>query len=139
MPPTITSPLRLLLLSTPETPHPSIFKGDSSQSPLSAPLLQDPNFTNAPSLPDTTHHPLHTPYYTASIPIWRDILPTTAPTLSAWKDEWTAPEAGEVVQALGAWVVCFKKPRVKDDLVRALHDTTLEGKGLIKFGGFRTL
>ena len=35
-----------------------------------------------------------------------------------WKAEWLEQEAGEVVRAVGAWVVCFRKPTEKADLVR---------------------
>ena len=66
--------------------------------------------------PDTETHEISTPYYNASIPIWRDSLPTTPSSISAWKTEWKAPEAGEVVQAVGAWVFCFRKPRIQNDL-----------------------
>ena len=34
-----------------------------------------------------------------------------------WKEEWLGQEAGQVVRAVGAWVVCFRKPREKADLV----------------------
>ncbi|KAL2048117.1 hypothetical protein N7G274_000028 [Stereocaulon virgatum] len=100
MPPTISSPLRLLLLSTPDTPYPTCLK-------------------------DTSHHEIRTQYYKASIPIWRDDAPFTTPTISSWKEEWSNAEAGEVIQAVGAWVVCFKKPRVKHDLdlIRSLLTT----------------
>lgn len=90
--PAIASPLRMLLLSAPETP---------------------PSF-----LKDVSHHEIRTPYYNAAIPIWRDELPTSSTELETWKAEWLGQEAGEVVQAVGAWVVCFKKPREKADLVR---------------------
>lgn len=90
MPPTIASPLRMLLLSTPETP---------------------PSF-----LKDVSHYEIRTPYYNAAIPIWRDELPTSSPELEAWKEEWLGQEAGEVVQAVGAWIACFRKPKEKADL-----------------------
>ncbi|KAL2053057.1 hypothetical protein ABVK25_006694 [Lepraria finkii] len=103
MPPTICSPLRLLVLSTPNTPYPTCLK-------------------------DTSHHELRTPYYNASIPIWRDDAPTTPLSIASWKKEWSNSEAGEVVRATGAWVVCFKKPREKADLeiIRSLLDTIHE-------------
>ena len=40
------------------------------------------------------------------------------PEIVTWKAEWLEQEAGEVVRAVGAWVVCFRKPREKADLVR---------------------
>ncbi|CAF9908471.1 hypothetical protein IMSHALPRED_006683 [Imshaugia aleurites] len=90
MPPTIASPLRILLLSTPET-SPSILK-------------------------DVSHYEIRTPYYNAAIPIWRDELPASSPDIETWKEEWLGQEAGEVVRAVGAWVVCFRKPREQADL-----------------------
>ena len=40
----------------------------------------------------------------------------TSSTVTTFRDEWSSPEAGEVVQAIGAWVICFKKPRGQEDL-----------------------
>ena len=42
----------------------------------------------------------------------------STPEIMTWKAEWLEQEAGEVVRAVGAWVVCFRKPREKADLVR---------------------
>lgn len=77
--------------------------------------------------PDTSHHELRTPYYNASIPIWRDDAPTTPLSIASWEKEWSNSEAGEVVRATGAWVVCFKKPREKADLVHTSHIYGIEG------------
>ena len=40
------------------------------------------------------------------MPIWIDEIADTA----AWRSEFLKPEAKEVVQAVGAWVYCFKAP-----------------------------
>ena len=64
-----------------------------------------------------SHHEIRTPYYNAAIPIWRDEVPNSSAKIKTWKEEWLEQEAGEVVQAIGAWIVCFKKPREKVDLV----------------------
>lgn len=55
---------------------------------------------------------LETKYYTATLPIWIDELPN----VSEWRNEFTKPEAREVVTALGAWVYCFKRPVEQKDL-----------------------
>ena len=133
MPPTISSPLRLLVLSTPDTPYPTCLKGTNylsytcySISPPESPgILALLSLTTPP--PDTSHHAIRTPYYNASIPIWHDDAPTIPPSIASWKDEWSNSEAGEVVQAVGAWVVCFKKPRKKADLVHNSHIYGIEG------------
>jgi hypothetical protein len=55
----------------------------------------------------TTHPwPLKTAYYTATVPIWLDEI--TSP--STWSREFLAPEAKEVLTALGAFIICFRKP-----------------------------
>ncbi|KAK4546421.1 hypothetical protein LTR36_002098 [Oleoguttula mirabilis] len=48
-----------------------------------------------------------TAYYSAKVPIWVDEIPET----EAWKTEFLKPEAQEVVEAVGAWIYCFTKPR----------------------------
>ena len=48
-----------------------------------------------------------TAYYKATVPIWVDEV-TDAP---AWQDEFTKPEAKEVVEAVGAWVYCVRRPQ----------------------------
>ena len=55
---------------------------------------------------------LSTSYYSAKIPIWLDEIVDVA----AWREEFTKPEAKEVVTALGAWVYCFRKPVTAEDL-----------------------
>ena len=48
---------------------------------------------------------LQTRYYAAKIPIWVDEIPDVA----AWKTEFLKPEAAEVVQAVGAWILYFRE------------------------------
>ncbi|KAL8722969.1 MAG: hypothetical protein Q9225_000662 [Loekoesia sp. 1 TL-2023] len=50
--------------------------------------------------------PLTTPYYTTTLPIWHDNISGR----QEWETEWLAPEAGEVVQSIGAWVFVVQKP-----------------------------
>ncbi|KAI9843544.1 MAG: hypothetical protein M1830_007696, partial [Pleopsidium flavum] len=47
-----------------------------------------------------------TVYYEAEIPIWIDEIRDA----EAWKQEFLKPEAKEVLEVLGAVVVCFRKP-----------------------------
>ena len=63
---------------------------------------------------------IHTAYYGASIPLWRDQLPDLSrDAIDKWKAEWIeSEEAGEVVSVVGAWIVVFRSPRDKAELVR---------------------
>ncbi|KAL8760192.1 MAG: hypothetical protein Q9199_000214 [Rusavskia elegans] len=84
-PPTIRNPLHILVLTTsPSTPLPSLLEGSEL--------------------------PLTTPYYSTTIPIWHDTLCSNPAALENWQNEWSAPEAREVIQSLGAWVVVVRKP-----------------------------
>ncbi|MCJ1372067.1 hypothetical protein MMC20_003288 [Loxospora ochrophaea] len=97
----ISNPLRILLLTPPETPI----------LPFITSLLPTPPSTPLLSLP--SHLPLSTPYYTASIPLWHDTIPSP----SAWLDEWLrTPETPFVVRAVGAWLVVLTKPSTAADL-----------------------
>jgi hypothetical protein len=61
----------------------------------------------ADSIAGTTHNwPIKTSYYEASIPIWLDEISEP----QTWSAEFLAPEAREVLTALGAFIVCFRKP-----------------------------
>jgi hypothetical protein len=81
----------------------------------------------------TTHHwPLKTAYYTATVPIWLDEI--TSP--STWSSEFLAPEAKEVLTALGAFIVCFRKPideaelkNVKE-MLESVGEVVKEGCGM---------
>ncbi|KAI4261414.1 MAG: hypothetical protein L6R42_003390 [Xanthoria sp. 1 TBL-2021] len=91
-PPTIRNPLRILVLTTsPSTPLPSLLEGAT------------PELTGS-------ELPLTTPYYSTTIPIWHDTLCFNPAALENWQNEWSAPEAREVIQSLGAWVVVVRKP-----------------------------
>lgn len=46
-------------------------------------------------------------YYKAKVPIWIDEIPDA----EAWEAEFLKPEAKEVVDAVGAWLYCFRKPQ----------------------------
>lgn len=55
-----------------------------------------------------------TPYYSATVPVWHDIFPLSASEIRQWEEEWRGEEAGEVVRAVGAWVVVFRKAVLDD-------------------------
>ncbi|PNS18943.1 Small nuclear ribonucleoprotein Sm D3 [Sphaceloma murrayae] len=57
---------------------------------------------------------LKTAYYSVDIPVWLDELAN----VKEWQDEFSKPEAKEVVGALGGWIYCFNKP-----------DSTMVGEG----------
>ncbi|KAH6850606.1 alpha and gamma adaptin binding protein p34-domain-containing protein [Chaetomium sp. MPI-CAGE-AT-0009] len=59
------------------------------------------------TLAGTTHAlPLKTPYYTASVPVWLDLVSSPA----EWAASFLAPEAAEVLAVLGGVVVVFALP-----------------------------
>lgn len=65
-----------------------------------------PNQTSA-SLAGTTHHlPLTTPYYTATIPIWLDLISSP----SEWASCFLSEEAREVLAVIGGMVLVFALP-----------------------------
>ena len=61
----------------------------------------------SPSLAGTTHDlALKTPYYTATVPIWLDLIASP----SEWADSFLSAEAKEVLAVLGGVVVVFPLP-----------------------------
>ncbi|KAG8158892.1 hypothetical protein KVR01_011335 [Diaporthe batatas] len=84
----------------------------------------------ATSLAGTTHDlTLKTAYYTATVPIWLDLI-TTAPE---WADSFLSPEAREVLEVLGGVVVVFpvssSSPQQHRDLIREVGRVVREGLG----------
>ncbi|AEO56555.1 hypothetical protein MYCTH_2301645 [Thermothelomyces thermophilus ATCC 42464] len=79
--------------------------GSSSSSSSSS---QDPKAeTNEDTIAGTTHPlPLSTPYYTASVPIWLDLVASPA----EWSAAFLSPEAKEVLDVLGGVLVVFALP-----------------------------
>nr|POF14148.1 uncharacterized protein c19a8.11c [Quercus suber] len=49
---------------------------------------------------------IKTAYYSANVSIWIDEVPDVV----AWEAEFTKSEAQEVIEALGAWIYCFRRP-----------------------------
>lgn len=78
--------------------------------------------TPQPTLAGTTHPlPLTTPYYTATVPIWLDLVSDP----SEWTASFLAPEAKEVLDALGGVVVVF-------DLATAAAADKAKSKALLE-------
>ncbi|KAF2785944.1 hypothetical protein K505DRAFT_260969 [Melanomma pulvis-pyrius CBS 109.77] len=55
---------------------------------------------------------LTTKYYTATLPIWIDEIPS----VSEWRGEFIKPEAKEVISVIGAWIFCFRRPVTTADV-----------------------
>ncbi|KAI9744788.1 MAG: hypothetical protein M1818_001713 [Claussenomyces sp. TS43310] len=82
------------------------------------------------SLAGLSHsHTIETAYYTATIPIWLDEIAddddegaAAGAAARSWSQEFLAPEAREVLRAIGAFVVAFRKPVTPRQLdgIRAL-------------------
>ncbi|KAK1825890.1 hypothetical protein QBC39DRAFT_400070 [Podospora conica] len=91
----IQNPRRILAVSLAEaTDHLSRVITDLTGTPP----------TPQPTLAGTTHPlALTTPYYTATVPIWLDLVTDPA----EWTASFLAPEAKEVLDALGGVVVVF--------------------------------
>lgn len=83
------------------------------------------------SLAGTTHDlNLKTAYYTATVPIWLDLI-TTAPE---WADSFLSPEAKEVLEVLGGVVVVFPvsastSSSQDKELIREVGRVVKEGLG----------
>jgi len=119
----ISHPRRILAVSRPGSGLLDLLKGLTGSSPS---LASD-------TIAGTTHlWPLKTAYYTTTVSIWLDEI--TSP--SSWAREFLAPEAKEVLTALGAFVICFRKPvneaELKDvkDLLEKVGEVVKEGCGM---------
>lgn len=83
------------------------------------------------SLAGTTHDlSLETPYYSATVPVWLDLV--TTPT--EWSASFLSPEAKEVLDVLGGVVVVFSLPTTgsRDDtraLLEEVGKVVKEGLG----------
>ncbi|CAG8973912.1 hypothetical protein HYALB_00003690 [Hymenoscyphus albidus] len=89
-------------------------RGRATVSRARASELTQTTPTIPPSgLAGSTHtYPLTTPYYSTTLPIWVDETPSP-PT---WSRDFLSPAAKEVLHALGAIIVTFKKPLSTADL-----------------------
>lgn len=102
MPLQISNPRRILALGAPNSPVLSLLQDLTGSVP-------SPVDNSTAGLSHTWS--VSTRYYSASLPIWIDEIPD----VSAWKADFLKPEAKEVVQAVGAWVYCFRKPVTEAD------------------------
>jgi hypothetical protein len=127
----IPNPRRILLVGSPDAPILDLLQDLTGTKPTLPP--------NESSLAGTSHAlPIKTAYYTANIPIWIDIpaapppeteppnpsstTPTAAAaasssTYTTWATSFLSslPGASEVLTALGAFVVVFRKPSSASD------------------------
>ncbi|KAI9720978.1 MAG: hypothetical protein M1828_005450 [Chrysothrix sp. TS-e1954] len=135
----IRNPRRILILGQPDSGALTLLKDLTGTAPeprtLPTPSPTDPTTettsqhqaephtrdTQPPNpLQTTTAGLTHTlslrnKYYNADIPIWLDELPlpdsTNEHPPQTWSEDFRAPEAGEVVKAVGAWIVVFRRRR----------------------------
>lgn len=64
----------------------------------------------SPTLSGITHPlPLVTPYYTATLPLWLDLIEDP----EDWAETFLSPEAKEVLDALGGLVLVFEVPKLQ--------------------------
>ena len=105
---TISNPLRILALGAPSSGILELLRSLTG----SAPTPVDESTAGLSHTWDLT-----TQYYKVELSIWIDEVAS----ISAWKTDFLNADAKEVVCALGAIVLCFKKPATKDEL-----DTLIE-------------
>ncbi|KAK5167658.1 uncharacterized protein LTR77_007357 [Saxophila tyrrhenica] len=93
----------------------------------SAPLCHD----NGSTAGLTHEWEVKTAYYEAKVPIWIDEITD----VQEWKTEFSKPEAREVVEAVGAWVYCFKPPTNQEvsqeceEVMKAIQEVSEEHAG----------
>ncbi|KAH8801640.1 alpha and gamma adaptin binding protein p34-domain-containing protein [Xylogone sp. PMI_703] len=93
----ISHPRRILAVGYPDSGLLDLVKGLTGSSPTLA----------SENIAGSTHNwSLETTYYKTTIPIWLDEVADP----KAWAADFLGPEAREVVKALGAFVVCFRRP-----------------------------
>ncbi|KAK3901206.1 hypothetical protein C8A05DRAFT_35122 [Staphylotrichum tortipilum] len=130
----ISNPRRILAVSLADSAHhlANVIKDltGTAPPPSTTPLPDDTTIESndqdpaPPTLAGTTHHlPLSTPYYTASVPVWLDLIssspspssepgssPASTSPAAEWAASFLAPEAREVLGVLGGVVVVFALP-----------------------------
>ncbi|KAF2087987.1 hypothetical protein K490DRAFT_65267 [Saccharata proteae CBS 121410] len=99
----ITNPRRILAVGAPDSGILSLLNDLTGSAPT-------PNDDSTAGLSHTWS--LKTSYYTAELPIWIDEIPD----VEQWRAEFVKPEAKEVVNVLGAWIYCFRKPVTESQL-----------------------
>jgi len=103
MPLQISNPRRILCIGAPNSPVLALLHSLTGSAPT-------PVDNSTAGLSHTWSR--STQYYNVSLPIWIDEIPD----ISAWKADFLKPEAKEVVQAVGAWIYCFRKPVTESDM-----------------------
>ena len=109
MPLEISNPRRILCIGGPNSPVLNLLRSLTGSAP-------SPVDDSTAGLSHTWS--LSTQYYKVSLPIWIDEIPD----INAWKEDFLKPEAKEVVQAVGAWIYCFRKPVTETD-VQVVEET----------------
>ncbi|EGS17621.1 uncharacterized protein CTHT_0069610 [Thermochaetoides thermophila DSM 1495] len=118
----ITNPRRILAVSLADSANhlSDVIKALTGTAP--SPSLSPDQ--DSSSLAGTTHHiTLSTPYYTASVPIWIDLIPSSSSTdnaassssstpspASEWASTFLSEEAKEVLAVLGGLILVFVIP-----------------------------
>ncbi|CUS11515.1 unnamed protein product [Tuber aestivum] len=77
--------------------------------------------------------PLSTSYYKTTVPIWVDEIPGTSP--NTWSTTYLSAEAREVLHALGAFILTFRKPSSEGDLAR-IREVLRAVQGIVKGCGY---
>ncbi|KAK3350787.1 hypothetical protein B0H65DRAFT_518365 [Neurospora tetraspora] len=124
----ITNPRRILAVAlTDSSDHLGAVIRDltgTAPTPQQQPPSQEEDaseHTTEPSLAGTTHPlPLSTPYYTAQIPIWLDLISSPAD----WSASFLSEEAKEVLGVLGGVVCVFEVPSSKSE--KAVYESQNE-------------
>ncbi|KAL7945399.1 hypothetical protein V8C42DRAFT_323026 [Trichoderma barbatum] len=109
----ISNPRRILAVSLEDSEHhlSRVIKDLTGSSPEAA----------STSLAGTTHDlELKTSYYTASVPIWIDLIASP----SEWASSFLSEEAREVLAVLGGLVLVFAIPNAKPAALTAENDTS---------------
>ncbi|KAK4197699.1 hypothetical protein QBC40DRAFT_285058 [Triangularia verruculosa] len=130
----IPHPRRILAVSLTESAEQlsAVIKDLTGTHP--SPQPTGPEQPEHSSLAGTTHHlPLSTQYYTASVPIWLDLISSP----SDWSSSFLSEEAKEVLDVLGGVIVVVdlhptQPPSTKQqhqDLVRHVGKVVKEGLG----------
>ncbi|KAK1081142.1 hypothetical protein LTR33_004930 [Friedmanniomyces endolithicus] len=95
----VKHPRRILAVGAPGAPVLDVVKDLTGSAP---------SLNESGSSAGLTHEwHVKTPYYTARVPLWLDEIADSA----QWRDDFLKPEAKEVVEAIGAYVYCFRMPQ----------------------------
>ncbi|KAK1064690.1 hypothetical protein LTR74_008542 [Friedmanniomyces endolithicus] len=95
----VKHPRRILAVGAPDGPVLDVVKDLTGSAP---------SLNESGSSAGLTHEwHAKTPYYTARVPLWLDEIADSA----QWRDDFLKPEAKEVVEAIGAYVYCFRMPQ----------------------------